>query len=286
MRPRQGSACLARVGMHAKDARLALAAAGRTAWPELGLDDCVFLAHLDRHLAAAPDPEAALARIRADDFYLACACAAGSPGAVAELERRFGSVIDAVAARFAPSEDRRAELRQILRERLFVAGPGAEPRIAGYSGRGFLENWLRVAAVRAFVNAAESERREIEAGGDALEAVADGHDVELDFLKVHYRDAFRVAFAHAIAQLAPAERLVLRLSVLDGLGCDEVAACLGVHRATAARRTVQARQRLVDATRVELARSLRTSGTELDSILRLVESNLDLSLSRLLAREE
>ncbi|MDI1484649.1 sigma-70 family RNA polymerase sigma factor [Polyangium sp. y55x31] len=269
-----------------KEARLALAAAGRGAWPGLDLDDDFFLRHLERHLAAAPDPEAALARVRADDFYLACACAAGSPGAVEQLERRFGGVIDAVAARFAPSKDRRAELRQMLRERLFAARPGAEPRIASYSGRGFLENWLRVAAVRAFVNAAESERREIQAEGDALAAVADGRDVELDFLKAHYRDAFRTAFSRAIARLEPAERLVLRLSVLDGLTCDEVAAALGVHRATAARRTAQARQRLSDATRKELSSALRVGDAELDSILRIVESNLDLSLSRLLGRDE
>lgn len=260
----------------------AVAAAGRAAWPGLGLPVEAFAQHLERHLAAATDPEAAIAKLRADDFYLACACAEGEAAAIRAFEDRFARVIDRAVSRFARTSERKDELRQILRERLFVAGPGERPKIASYTGQGFLENWLRVAAVRAFVNAerrvhADAPGEEESFGG----MPSPGEDVELGFLKSHYRSAFRRAFAAATAALSPGDRLILRLTVRDGLTCDELAASLGVHRATAARRAARARQTLIDATRAELAESLRVDTTELTSILHLVESNLDLSISRL-----
>jgi RNA polymerase sigma-70 factor (ECF subfamily) len=273
------------VGAFAEATVQALAAAGRAAWPSLDLDDRAFARHLERHLAAAPDPEAALSRVRPDDLYLACACTHGDAEAIRAFEHHFATVIDRAVARFARTPDRRSELKQLLRERLFVAPPGGEPRIATYTGQGFLENWLRVAAVRAFVNAERRVRPEAPGSEESFASLPDGRDVELDFLKSHYRGAFRRAFSEALAGLAPGERLVLRMTVVQGLTCDELAASLGVHRATAARRAARARQLLIDATRAELARSLRVEPAELMSILHLVESNLDLSISRLLGRE-
>jgi RNA polymerase sigma-70 factor (ECF subfamily) len=262
----------------------ALAAAGRAAWPALHLAEADFARLLEAHLATAPDPESAKSKLRPDDFYLACACAEGEAAAIRAFEDRFARVIDRAVSRFARTNEKRDELRQILRERLFVAGPGERPKIASYTGQGFLENWLRVAAVRAFVNAERRIRPDEPGEEESFAGMPAEQDVELGFLKSHYRGAFRRAFATALQSLAAADRLVLRLSVRDGLSCDEVAASLGVHRATAARRTARARQLLIDATRAELAQSLRVDTTELTSILQLVESNLDLSISRLFAQ--
>ncbi len=259
----------------------ALAAAGRAAWPDLALAEDVFTRHLERQLAAAPDPESAKTKLRADDFYLACACAEGDRAAIRAFEERFARVIDRAVSRFARTSDKKDELRQILRERLFVAGPGERPRIASYTGQGFLENWLRVAAVRAFVNAERRVRPDEPGDSESFGGMTAAQDVELGFLKSHYRTAFRRAFAEATQALSPADRLILRLTVRDGLTCDELAASLGVHRATAARRAARARQALIDATRNELANALRVDTAELTSILQLVESNLDLSISRL-----
>ncbi|NUP12311.1 MAG: transcriptional regulator [Polyangiaceae bacterium] len=264
----------------------ALVAAGRAAWPSLALDEAAFAAELRRRLDAADDRAGAVARLRPDDLYLACACAKGDARAIEAFERKFANVIDRAVSRFARTPERRDELRQILRDRLFVAVPGAEPRIATYSGQGFLENWLRVAAVRAFVNAERGKKIATARDDETLSSLADGHDLELDFLKVHYRSSFRAAFASAIKGLSSSDRLILRLSVLQNLSCDDLAVTLGVHRATAARRVARAKQLLVEGTRKELATSLRVDEGELASILKLVEDNLDLSLSRLLAPTE
>lgn len=264
----------------------ALVTAGRAAWPALSVAESSFQRRLERHLAAAEDKDEALARLRPDDFYLACACAEGDTQAIRCFEQRFAKIIDRAVAKFAKDADRKDELRQLLRERLFVAPPGGEPRIASYTGQGFLENWLRVAATRAFLNAQRGKKVEVSDDEAAFEAMTDGRDVELGFLKAHYRDAFRQAFSRAIGKLEPSDRLVLRLTVLRGLSCDDLAVTLGVHRATAARRASRARQLLMDTTREELAQSLRVGNKELTSILHLVESNLNLSLSRLLTPSE
>lgn len=264
----------------------ALAAAGRAAWPALRLAEEDFARLLEHHVAQAADRDAALAKLRPDDYYLACACAEGEAAAIRAFEERFARVIDRAVSRFARTVEKRDELKQILRERLFVAGPGERPRIATYTGQGFLENWLRVAAVRAFVNAERRHRPDEPPGKEeSFGGMPAEQDIELGFLKSHYRGAFRRAFADATAALSPGDRLILRLTVREGLTCDELAASLGVHRATAARRAARARQLLIDATRAELARTLRVETTELTSILHLVESNLDLSISRLFPAE-
>jgi len=259
-----------------------LAAVGRAAWPDLQLDEAAFTRQLQLRLETVSDRQAALSKLRPDDLYLACACAEGNQAAIVAFEKRFAKVIDRAVGRFARTSDRRDELKQLLRERLFVAPPGGQPRIASYTGQGFLENWLRVAAVRAFVNADRGKKPAGSSDEETLSVLADGHDLELGFLKGHYRSAFRSAFARAIEALPPSDRLVLKLTVLQRLSCDEVAKSLGIHRATAARRSARARQQLVDGTRQELARTLRIDDVELASLLQLVESNLDLSISRLL----
>ena len=261
----------------------ALAAAGRAAWPALGVPDEAFARHLEHLVAQATDRAAALSKLRPDDLYLAFACAEGEGAAIRAFEERFARVIDRAVSRFARTSEKKDELKQLLRERLFVAAPGGRPKIASCTGQGFLENWLRVAAVRAFVNAGRRVRPDAPSAEESFGGMeSPAGDVEVGFLKAHYRGAFRRAFARAIESLSPGDRLVLRLTVREGLTCDELAASLGVHRATAARRAARARQTLIDATRAELAESLRVDAAELTSVLELVESNLDLSLSRLL----
>lgn len=284
--PGRGSCFLYMSAMNAAESLHSLAAAGRAAWPGLTLDEPTFHAELERRLDAATDRTVALERLRPDDLYLACACARGEVRAIVAFEARYASVIGRAVARFARTPEKRDELRQLLRERLFVASPGGQARIASYTGQGHLENWIRVAAVRAFMNAERGKKPVSSVDDESFSAMADGHDLELDFLKVHYRGAFRRAFAEAIAGMSSTDRLVLRLSVLQNLSCDELAAALGVHRATAARRVAKAKQALVDGTRKELAAALHVDNSELASVLRLVESNLDLSISRLLAPTE
>ena len=75
---------------------------------------------------------------------------------------------------------------------------------------------------------------------------------------------------------------MLRQHALDGLSIDQLAALHGVHRATAARQVHSARDAVLAGTRRELVRRLRLSPRELASMMRLIHSQLDLSLPRVL----
>ena len=86
------------------------------------------------------------------------------------------------------------------------------------------------------------------------------------------------------AESSQSRPLLLRHSVIDGLGIDQIAAIYHVHRATAARQLKQARTTLVDATRERMRIALRVSETELESIMRMIMSLADITLQQVLAR--
>jgi RNA polymerase sigma-70 factor (ECF subfamily) len=173
------------------------------------------------------------------------------------------------------------EIKQRVRDTLFV---GPDPRIRGYSGRGELRAWLRSVAVRQALKSMRDDRRGgASAGDDALGAVADdSDDPELEHLKATYASEFNRALTDALGQLSPRERNVLKQSYLDGLSIDEIGALYRVHRATAARWIARARQVLMDETRDLLIARLQMTASEIGSVGRLVASQLDVSLSRLL----
>jgi RNA polymerase sigma-70 factor (ECF subfamily) len=77
-------------------------------------------------------------------------------------------------------------------------------------------------------------------------------------------------------------RAVLRMSFVDEVSIDEIAAVYAVHRATAARWIQRACDNVFAATRELLAERLALSSTELDRMTALVQSQLEVSLSQLL----
>ena len=67
-------------------------------------------------------------------------------------------------------------------------------------------------------------------------------------------------------------------SHIDELSIDKLGALYRVHRATAARWVASARRALVDATRDQMITRLGVDSVELDSIIRLVRSQLEISI--------
>lgn len=244
-------------------------AAGRAAWPELAIDEAAFASFAGERAADAG---------HAADLYLACACAAGDPAALAAFERVYLSQVDSFLRGVRPSPALADDVRQALRERLFL---GDRPRIVEYSGRGPLASWLRVAALRAASNLrrAEGARDRVEARADAPAAVP--VDPELALVRARHADDFARALRDAFARLDERERNLLRLHFLDGLGIDGLAPVFAVHRATAARWLAAARARLQDEVLALLRERLDVGTRELDSIARLVRSELEISLQSL-----
>src|SRR5438552_1509727 len=77
-------------------------------------------------------------------------------------------------------------------------------------------------------------------------------------------------------------RTLLRLNLVDGLNIDKIGALYGVHRATVASWIAGARDEILTATRKALQERLKLSRAEFESLMGLVVSNLEVSLSRLL----
>jgi RNA polymerase sigma-70 factor (ECF subfamily) len=139
---------------------------------------------------------------------------------------------------------------------------------------------VRVAAIRTALNSKRGPSSEPRR--DESDLVAGDGDVELDYLKSRYREAFQAAFEAAMASLAPAERTLLRLHFVDGLALEQIAVAEQVSRATAGRRLQELRARLAAGTRAELQRRLNVDGRELESLVGLLQSQLAVSLSRIL----
>ena len=261
-------------------------ATARARFPDATVGDRALAEALARQLASQADPAAALARLRVDDFLLAQWCATGDQRAIATFESVHRADIDAVLARFRRLTVGSDELRQLLRIKLFVGNAGRPPRIADYSGFGFLQNWLRVTALRALVDLARSERarklEELFDEDDLLGTPAESVDIVPPAVRARYGAALKQAFARAVAQLAPRQRNLLRYVHVEQLTLDQIAALYKIHRATVARNLAQARADLVAMTRRELGVSVGVTDAAVDSVVRAADRRIDLSLSRLL----
>lgn len=263
-------------------------AAARARFPDAAIADAALIALIDARLAGRRDAEAALARLRVDDLLLAQWCATGDPRAIATFERVHRVDLDAVVARFRKLPVATDDLQQTLRIKLFVGDGGRAPRIADYSGFGFLQNWLRVTALRALIDIARGERaralEELLEDDDLLATPGSTGDRLPAYARAEYGRAIKRAFARAVAELSPRQRNLLRHVHVDALTFDQIAALYGIHRATVARTLAQARVELVAATRRELAATLGLADDALDSLVRAADSRIDLSLSRVLVQ--
>ncbi len=264
--------------------------AARAKFPGASISDAQFAEALAKRIASQKDLSSAWARLRVEDLFLALWCATGDARAISAFEQIHRADIDGALARFRRLAVTGDELRQTLRIKLFVASEGRLPRIGDYSGFGFLQNWLRVTALRALVDIARSEKarklEELLADDDLLGMPSLGPDVASRYSREVLSRAIKQAFAKAVAGLGPRQRNFLRHAQVDGLTLDQIAALYSVHRATVARTLAQARADLTESTRKELGHALGIDEDSLDSIVRSADSRIDLSLSRVLKAPE
>ncbi len=253
--------------------------------PSLSLSPDAFLRHAAARLPADVPPLDGLAALRPGELYLACACAQQLPAALETFDRLFTPVVAQVASRRGADRATEDEVAQRVRGRVLLPQPdGRPPRIADYTGRGPLAGWVMAVTVRALIDLRRSEGRHVMLGEDALPERASA-DFELDLIKERYRGAFKTAFEEALCALTPKERNLLRLKLLDGLNIDEIGKLYNAHRATVARWIAGAREALGTGTRARLAAALKLDPQELESLVRLLDSQLDVSISRFLRPE-
>ena len=247
-------------------------------WSPVPLAPAVFEAYVRERLSDDA-PLHDLSSLHVADLYLACACVHGDAAAWRELDRAYLSQIASYIARVDSSRAFADEVRQVLAERLLPAASDP-PRLARYSGRGPLGAWMRVAAVRV----ARDLKRAVRPADplDETTTPVDPGDVEVAFLKRQFAGEFESAFQAVLRSLAVDERNILRLHYLDGLSIEEVGRTYGVSRATAARSLASARATIIERVRAALAARIAPSVAGPGSVLAFVQSQLDLSIRRLL----
>jgi len=249
------------------------------------------------HLASIIDqdelvraPIETLAALALEDVALALAAASGDREAIAAIEKTIIEPLPRTLSRLKLTSEVIDDLRQELREKLFL---GDRPKLLEYRGRGPLGAWARVMALRTAYDRARTSTRQAKDtthDDDALAALMDGADPpDIAQLRAKYATELRAAFQAAVKRLDPEERAVLRSHTIDALTIDQIGALYQVHRATAARWVQHARSSLLDALRSELAQRLGDKAEDaagLKSVVALVGSRIDLSMSRVLQDED
>lgn len=274
-------------------ALLQAVARGRAAHPAVALTEVQLAAFLTERVGvdAAPDElPGRLEALNAEDLALACGCLHGDDAAARTFMERSAATIAGVLRGLRQPAARLSEVQGLVFERLFVApGQGRRPKIAHYRGEGALTSWVKVVAVRLLLNELRAQRGTVHLEAEdllerAMEGAANEEPADLRYMKTIYRQQFKRAFGRAVEQLEPKQRNVLRYQLLDAMSAAQIARVYGVHRATVHRWQQEIQAALLGRTRDHLQHQLGIDDQELDSIVRLIQSTWQVTVSGLLAR--
>lgn len=225
-----------------------------------------------------------LATLDVAELYLACGCERGDAAALGEFEARYFPVVELALAPMKLPAGTLDEVRQLVRTKLFVRDGDEAPKVKRYAGQGSLEGLVRVIAVRTALSLQRRTRKEIPIGSNAVvdELLATAVSPELQIVKQRYRAPFKAAFERAIDELSARDRTLLKLHVIERSTIDEIGALYKVHRSTAARWLETIRDQLGERTRAILSEQLSIAPGDLESVVRAVQSQVSMSLSRIL----
>ena len=247
-----------------------------------------------------------LETLHADDLCLAIACERGDEAAWRDLMARYEATVRAAARYHSQNETQAEELTQSIWAELHGLRTNEQGnpvgKLAYYSGRGSLGGWLRAVVGQLAVDlhrrsarlvqpedAIDFERlahgaHEAQASEDGLH-VAAPPDPERALCNQETTRDLDAALARAISELAPEDRLLIKLYYFDNLRLHEAGRVLGVHEATASRRLARLHRDV--RSRVEAILITERGWTSQETKLSLAEaaSHLEIDLHRTLAAE-
>lgn len=215
----------------------------------------------------------------AEDLELAKACTRGDATALEHLEATVRRLARECGVKLNLSTTEREEAVQRLLTRL-LAGP--TPALARYDGRGPLTAWLRVCIAREALMLRRSETRHHAEELDLSTAIEPLFDPELRLLEAEGRTAVKAAFQAAFEGLSARDKMLLAYQLVDGLAVREIGRILGVDGSNVSRRLARIRTELLAETRRSLSSVRGLGETSIDDVLSMLDSQLDLSVSRLL----
>lgn len=259
--------------------------AARAPWPEFGIDPVDFIRYVSER---AEDGQVPPLRY-APDLWLACACVQRVPAALVCFQKEYEPLLARLLRRQGAAPDVAEDVQQVLSERLFVADAreGRRAKMADYKGLGALKGWVSTSAVTTLITqqrAAGGQQR-VKRKAFAEHALLGSSDPELEYLKARYRAQVHDAIVVAVGTLNAREKALLTFRLKERLSIDTLGAMYGVDRTTVARWLVTARHVLKKRTIERLRACLELKARECESLLALVNSQLEVSLLRHLELE-
>jgi RNA polymerase sigma-70 factor (ECF subfamily) len=238
--------------------------------------------------------------LHADDLCLVTACERGDQQAWGDLVAQYGATVRSAARSASSNEDAAEDLAQSIWAELHGLRVREDGRpsgkIAYYSGRGSLGGWLRAVVGQLAVDQHRKSSRLVQTeldtdfdrlardshqAEDSFSAAQSAPDPETALGEQRAAGDVEAALAKVLGELAPEDRLLVKLYYFDGLRLREAGAVLGVHEATASRRLTRIHNEVRERvemilmkehgwTKVETARSLSEAALRLDSDLELM----------------
>jgi RNA polymerase sigma-70 factor (ECF subfamily) len=247
--------------------------------------------------------------LHADDLCLIVACERGDQQAWSDLVAQYGATVRSAARSASSNEDAAEDLAQSIWAELHGLRVREDGRpsgkIAYYSGRGSLGGWLRAVVGQLAIDQhrksfrlvqtemdADFDRlaRESHQGEDSFSATNAPPDPESALAEQRAAGDVEAALARVLGELAPEDRLLVKLYYFDGLRLREAGAVLGVHEATASRRLTRIHAEVRAAVEANLMKEHGWTQSEtartLSETAMLLESDLELMLTTEKARVE
>lgn len=248
---------------------------GRLKWPSISLALDAFVAYC--HHISGGEGLSPQMRLYAADLYLCCACTLGNSEAARLFEQDAYDVVLGAISRICRDPEFVHETLQEFWKKLIV---GPEAKVLHYRGRGPLQAWLRVAAIRLAIDRHRSERAVLGREVDLSECLAEREFAqETTLIRARFQVPFRDALRRAVAALSQKDRNLLRMHLLGRCSIDQIGRAYNVHRATAARWLEQAREHIVLFVRRDLElNGNRLTESEFYSIARVVRSELEFEI--------
>jgi RNA polymerase sigma-70 factor len=260
---------------------------GKAEWKDVSLEPLIYAQHAAQRINRMDADGTSLEKLRAADLYIATATATCDEKAIAAFEGRYGPDIVMTLGRHGLTGEVVDEVKQELLRRFFVGDEKKQPSILQYSGKASLLGWIRTTAVRAAIDHCRKDNRYVlvdEPLLDAFEPPSD--DPEVQYMKDRYQKEFRGCIHEAIVGLPAEDRMILRHYHVDEMNIDQIGRLLQTHRATAARRLNKIREDVEKTARQNVMDKLRLSQNEYDSVLRLIRSQMHLSICRVLSDDK
>lgn len=266
---------------------------GRGAWQGLQVPAPLFTQYLAEHVdcsaEACSEPAilAALDPLCLEDLYLACACVHQIGDALQMFERNYISRIPSFLSRLHLQPSKVEDIQQGVRERLLVGRGDTPPKLATYKGHGRLTSWVGAVAVRTAHNENRSKDEQNERAANIAERLSDmSADPALESMKRRYGAEFKQVLQEVIGGLSAEQRNLLRYYYVKGLTTTQIGALFNMNQSSASRRLSSLRETILSTTKRLLRERLKLTESDFSDLAELVQSQINLSLSRLLSQPE